>query len=217
MCDKYKSVFRYGEDEIIINKSRFIGYCKPVKDEGEAIAFIDEIKDIHKTATHNCYAYIIGKNLQRFSDDGEPSHTAGMPILTTLLNEGLENLCVVVTRYFGGVLLGKGGLVRAYTSGCKIALEKSIIVEKIPHYLVKLNLDYSKLGSVENYFNNKEIQTVEKTYLEDVSIQLYIDIDSYEDFLEDIMNLTNGDLFSQIIGQKYLSVLNGKILFDKGE
>ncbi|WP_425539912.1 YigZ family protein [Microaceticoccus formicicus] len=212
MSEKYKSVDSYGEDEVIIEKSRFIGYCKPVETEEEANDFINEIKELHKTATHNCYAYVIGKNVQRFSDDGEPSHTAGMPILTTLMNEGLTNVCVVVTRYFGGVLLGKGGLVRAYTTGCKIALEKSVIVDKIMHYRVKLKLDYSNLGVIENYLNNAEIKILEKVFLEDVDIILYMDVEKYDSFLEDMLELTSGNISSEIIDSEYLSILNGKII-----
>lgn len=212
MSEKYKSVHSYGEDEVIIDKSRFIGYCKPVQTEEEANEFINYIKELHKTATHNCYAYVIGKNIQRFSDDGEPSHTAGMPILTTLMNEELTNVCVVVTRYFGGVLLGKGGLVRAYTTGCKIALNKSVIVDKLMHYKVKLKLDYTNLGVIENYLNNAEIKILDKVFLEDVDIILYMDIEKYDSFLEDMLELTSGNISSEIIDSEYLSILNGKII-----
>lgn len=212
MSEKYKSVHSYGEDEVIIDKSRFIGYCKPVQTEEEANEFINYIKELHKTATHNCYAYVIGKNIQRFSDDGEPSHTAGMPILTTLMNEELTNVCVVVTRYFGGVLLGKGGLVRAYTTGCKIALNKSVIVDKMMHYKVKLKLDYTNLGVIENYLNNAEIKILDKVFLEDVDIILYMDIEKYDSFLEDMLELTSGNISSEIIDSEYLSILNGKII-----
>lgn len=212
MSEKYKSVHSYGEDEVIIDKSRFIGYCKPVQTEDEANEFINEIKELHKTATHNCYAYVIGKNIQRFSDDGEPSHTAGMPILTTLMNEELTNVCVVVTRYFGGVLLGKGGLVRAYTTGCKIALDKSIVVDKVLHYKVKLKLDYSNLGVIENYLNNAEIKVLDKIFLEDVDIILYMDTEKYDSFLEDMLELTSGNISSEIIDSDYLSILDGKII-----
>lgn len=213
MTANYKSVHRYGEDETIIEKSRFIGYCKPTETEEEAEAFIEEIKELHKTATHNCYAYVIGRNIQRFSDDGEPSHTAGMPILTTLINEELQNLCVVVTRYFGGVLLGKGGLVRAYTTGCKIALDSSLIVDKILHYKVKLKLDYTNLGIIENYLMNNGVHVIEKIFLEDVDIIVYIATDKHQSFIEDLLELTSGNIHNDIIGEEYLSVKNDKIIF----
>ncbi len=213
MTESYKSVHKYGEDEIIIDKSRFIGYCKPVETEEEAIGFVEDIKSIHKTATHNCYAYIIGKNIQRFSDDGEPSHTAGMPILTTLINEELQNLCVVVTRYFGGILLGKGGLVRAYTAGCKIALDNALVVDKVLHYKVKLKLDYTNLGIIENYLIGNGVDIVEKIFLQDVDIIIYISVDKHQSLIDDLLELTSGNIHNEIIDEEYLSVLNGKILF----
>ena len=121
----YKTVKKTASDEIIINKSRFIGYASPCETEEEALAFLKRIREKHRDATHNCYAYIIGANagIMRYSDDGEPGGTAGLPMMEVLKNRGVVNCCVVVTRYFGGVLLGAGGLVRAYTKGCAIALD----------------------------------------------------------------------------------------------
>jgi len=129
MKQNYRTIHEYGVHEIIINKSRFIGYAKPVESEEDAIKFIEEIKFKHKDATHNVLAYVIGQNnnIQRYSDDGEPSGTAGIPILEVLKKENLRNVVVVVTRYYGGVKLGTGGLVRAYIKGAKIALEASKI------------------------------------------------------------------------------------------
>src|SRR5699024_4890875 len=120
-------------DEIIINKSRFIGYASPVESEKSAQEFIDTIKQKHKDATHNVFAYIIGqnKNIQRYSDDGEPSGTAGIPILEMMKKEDLTDTVIVVTRYFGGIKLGAGGLVRAYIKGAKCGLESANIVEKV--------------------------------------------------------------------------------------
>ena len=125
MKDSYITVSRHSCEEIIINKSRFIGHAAPCIDESEALDFIRSIRDVHKTATHNCYAYIIGENsgIIRYSDDGEPGGTAGLPILDVIRTKKIVNCCVVVTRYFGGVLLGTGGLVRAYTQACQAAIE----------------------------------------------------------------------------------------------
>ena len=121
----YKTVRQAAQDEFIINKSRFIGYASPCATEEEALAFLKRIREKHRDATHNCYAYVIGENagIMRYSDDGEPGGTAGLPMMEVLKNRGVVNCCVVVTRYFGGVLLGAGGLVRAYTHGCAIALD----------------------------------------------------------------------------------------------
>lgn len=121
----YKTIKQAAKDEFIVNKSRFIGYACPCETEEEALAFLKRIREKHRDATHNCYAYVIGANagIMRYSDDGEPGGTAGLPMMEVLKNRGVVNCCVVVTRYFGGVLLGAGGLVRAYTHGCAIALD----------------------------------------------------------------------------------------------
>ena len=130
----YKTLKRRADDEFIVNKSRFIGYAAPCQSEEEALAFLKEIREKHKDATHNCYAYIIGRNMgiMRYSDDGEPGGTAGMPIIETMKSVGVTDCCVVVTRYFGGVLLGAGGLVRAYRKGCVVALNAAQVVKMIP-------------------------------------------------------------------------------------
>ena len=121
----YKTIKQAAQDEFIVNKSRFIGYACPCETEEEVLAFLKRIREKHRDATHNCYAYVIGANagIMRYSDDGEPGGTAGLPMMEVLKNRGVVNCCVVVTRYFGGVLLGAGGLVRAYSKGCVIALD----------------------------------------------------------------------------------------------
>ena len=121
----YRTLRQFASDEFIINKSRFIGYAAPCETEAEALAFLQSIRTKHKDATHNCYAYIIGQNagIMRYSDDGEPAKTAGTPALEVLQHSGLTDLIVVITRYFGGVLLGAGGLTRAYTKGAKDVLD----------------------------------------------------------------------------------------------
>ena len=124
MISAYTTVAGTSREEILVNKSRFIGYCAPCASEADALAFLQVIRDEHKTATHHCYAYIIGENsgIMRYSDDGEPGGTAGMPIMDVMRNNGVVNCCIVVVRYFGGVLLGTGGLVRAYTQSAQAAL-----------------------------------------------------------------------------------------------
>lgn len=125
MIDRYRTVRGAGSKEIVIKKSRFIGHVKPVDSEDDANAFIEEIKKLHWNATHNCSAYMIGERdeIQKQSDDGEPSGTAGKPILEVIRNQGLKNVAIVVTRYFGGIMLGAGGLIRAYTDGAVAAIE----------------------------------------------------------------------------------------------
>ena len=119
----YKTARAASETEFTVNKSRFIGRCFPVSSEEEALARLDEIRKLHHDATHNCWAYNLRGGIMRFSDDGEPGGTAGMPMLQVLQRENLHNVVCVVTRYFGGILLGAGGLVRAYTKGAKIAVD----------------------------------------------------------------------------------------------
>ena len=127
MIDSYITVSGNAREEIVINKSRFIGYAAPCADEPEALAMLQRVREEHKSATHHCYAYIIGENsgIMRYSDDGEPGGTAGMPIMDVMRNRSVVNCCIVVVRYFGGVLLGTGGLVRAYTRSAQAALEEA--------------------------------------------------------------------------------------------
>ena len=136
----YKTLHEFGMDEIIIEKSTFIGYAKPIKTEEEAIEFVNEIKKKHKDATHNVWAYTVGKtmNIQRYSDDGEPQGTAGIPTLEVIKKEDLRDVVVVVTRYFGGVKLGAGGLVRAYTKGAKIGIDAAKVIEKVMYKKLEL-------------------------------------------------------------------------------
>ncbi|MFD2611003.1 YigZ family protein [Paenibacillus gansuensis] len=157
----YRTVLAYGEREIVIKKSRFIGHAKPVESEEEAVQFIEEIKKKHWNATHNCSAYIIGERdqFQKASDDGEPSGTAGKPILEVLKHQGLKNTAVVVTRYFGGIMLGAGGLVRAYTDGAVAGIEAAGAVEMVLHREVKVEVDYTWLGKLENELRGKEVKT----------------------------------------------------------
>ena len=142
MTESYITVSGFSCEEIIINKSRFIGYAAPCSSENEALSFLQNIRDEHKTATHHCYAYIIGENcgIMRYSDDGEPGGTAGLPIMDVMRTKSIVNCCIVVVRYFGGTLLGTRGLVRAYTQSAQAALAASGIVrmEKTSFYLCTL-------------------------------------------------------------------------------
>ncbi len=214
MDKAYKTIFKYGEDEIIINKSRFIGYAMPVETEEEALEFIDKIKKKHYDATHNVYAYVIGENsnVQRFSDDGEPSGTAGIPVLEVIKKEDLRNTVAVVTRYFGGVKLGAGGLIRAYTRGCKIGIEASGIVDMILHEKICLSVDYTAYGKIENYIMNGDYLIHDTVYDEKVNIYVYVYQDDMEQFSKEIMNLTSGEGEMEKIAEEYIAVKDGKRL-----
>ena len=158
MLSQYKTVYCGGEAEIIEKKSRFIATVKPVKSEEEAIAFIESLKKKYWNATHNCFAYVIGEHfqVQRCSDDGEPSGTAGKPMLDVLMGEEIHDTVVVVTRYFGGTLLGTGGLVRAYQSSTKAGLEASTVITKMHGHKTSIQTDYTGLGKIQYILGQSE-------------------------------------------------------------
>lgn len=208
----YRTIFDYGEDDTIINKSRFIGYAMPINSEEEALAFIDKIKANHRDATHNVYAYVFGKdsNIQRFSDDGEPSGTAGIPVLEVIKKENLRNVVVVVTRYFGGTKLGAGGLIRAYTRGAKIGLDSGNMVDMILHAKIKIRIDYTLYGKVENYLINENYIVDESVFDDGVNIFVYIEDSKIEDFTKIITDLTNGNVIFENVDEEYIPIKDGK-------
>lgn len=208
----YRTIYKYGEDETIINKSRFIGYAMPIETEEEALEFIEEIKTKHRDATHNVYAYVLGENsnIQRFSDDGEPSGTAGIPALEVLKKEDLRNIVVVVTRYFGGVKLGAGGLIRAYTKGAKIGIEAGIIIDMVLHTKVKIRMDYTSYGSVENYLMTGEYIVDESIFDEAVNTFVYVEDSKLEEFYKIITDLTSGTAIIENVEEEYIPIKNGK-------
>lgn len=212
MDNIYKTVLGYGEDEYIISKSRFIGYAKQVKTEEEALEFIDEISTKHHDATHNVYAYIIGQDalVQRFSDDGEPSGTAGIPMLEVLKKEGLVDVVVVGTRYFGGVKLGAGGLIRAYTKSAKIGIDAARVIDMVLHKKIEIRVEYTLYGSVENYLMNKKHIITDSVFDSAVSIDVYVENEDVENFMEVITNLTDGTAEFEEKNKRYIPMLNGR-------
>ncbi len=210
----YRTIYGYGEDETIINKSRFIGYAMPVDTEEEALEFIDKIKTKHRDATHNVYGYVLGKdsNIQRFSDDGEPSGTAGIPVLEVIKKENLRNVTVVVTRYFGGIKLGAGGLIRAYTKGAKIGLDAGIIVDMVLHTRIKIRVDYTLYGKIENYLMNEEYIVDESVFDDAVNIFVYIEDANKDNFYNIITDLTNGTAIIEDLDEEYIAIKDGKRL-----
>lgn len=194
MLDRYKTVRQAGSKEIVIKKSRFIGHVMPVETEEEAVAFIEEIKKKHWTATHNCSAYMIGERdeIQKQSDDGEPSGTAGKPILEVIRNQGRKNVAIVVTRYFGGIMLGAGGLIRAYTDGAVAAIESGEPITRVLHREIFVELDYTWLGKVENELRNRGVRMGETNFADTVTLTcLPLDGDA-ESFMTWMVDLTQG-------------------------
>lgn len=172
MLSHYKTVKQWGSAEIVIKKSRFIGQAKPVETEEEAVAFIESVKKEHWNATHNCSAYMLGERdqIQKASDDGEPSGTAGKPILEVIRHQGLKNTVVVVTRYFGGILLGAGGLIRAYTDGAVEGIKAAGPVTRMLHQDIRVSVDYTWLGKVENELRNRGTLLGETEFTDKVTL-----------------------------------------------
>ena len=203
---KYKSLRKVDEKEIIIEKSSFIGTAKAVADEEEALEFIREVKKRHYEATHNVYAYILGddNNIQRFSDDGEPSGTAGVPVLEVLKKNDLRNVCAVVTRYFGGIKLGKGGLVRAYSKGAAAALEASEVIWRTLYKVVAVKVDYTLLGMMQNQLKLDGYALRNINYADNVVFEIYVENNQTEDFLAKVTDWCNARVETQIIDEEYL-------------
>lgn len=194
MRENYLTVKGYGESEIVISKSRFLTYIERAETEEDAISFIDGIKKLHHNATHNCSAYIIGEHdhIQKANDDGEPSGTAGVPMLEVLKKQGLKDTVVVVTRYFGGTKLGGGGLIRAYGKATTEGLIAAQIVERKLHHVMKVAIDYTWLGKVENEIRSSSYSLEEISYLEGVEIIVSVLKEDEEQFRSWITEMTNG-------------------------
>lgn len=213
---RYKTVMKAAEIEQTIDRSRFIGHVKPVETREEADAFISEIRARHKAATHNVPAFVIGDQfqLQWASDDGEPQGTSGAPIVQLLVKEGITNLALVITRYYGGIKLGTGGLVRAYTGTAKLALEESGIcaVKELDELEVKL--DYTFHGKLLNLALNGKFEVSDAIFEDMVTVRLTTDPDNTAEIRTMIANLTNGGAIFQSERRKLAKVLisnNGEI------
>jgi uncharacterized YigZ family protein len=194
MLPRYFTVKEYGEHEIIIQKSRFIAQIKRAETEAEAQAFIQEVKKKHWNATHNCSAYLIGDHdqIQKANDDGEPGGTAGVPMLEVLKKRNLKDTVVVVTRYFGGIKLGAGGLIRAYGKATSEGLDAIGIVERILKQVIHTTIDYTWLGKIEKELRASEHKIKEIHYLDKVEIETYVDESLVPSFREWMIELTNG-------------------------
>ena len=190
----YITIRDFGEDKFEEKKSEFIGYAKRVESEEEAKEFINEIKSMHKQATHNCSAYVIGEkmNIQRYSDDGEPQGTAGIPILEVMKKSNVTDCAIVVTRYFGGILLGAGGLTRAYTKGASIAIKSAGIVEKVNGLKLSFELDYDLFGKVQYICGQNSWHIEDTEYTDKVVVHILCE-ESISDTIEsEIIESTNG-------------------------
>ncbi len=194
MAQGIKILHEGGVGEIEEKKSRFIATTLPIASQEEAIEFIEKIKKQYWDARHNCYAYVLGDRheIQRFSDDGEPGGTAGKPMLDVLLGENIHNMVVVVTRYFGGTLLGTGGLVRAYSGAAKEGLENSVIIEKLQGRQLLLETNYSDLGKIQYLLMNHRIPILSEDYGAEVAFEILVPLDLENHITELLIDGTNG-------------------------
>lgn len=211
---EYKVVYRGRQQEVIEKKSRFIASVIPIESEEDALRHIESIRKEYWNATHNCYAYVVGRNqeLQRFSDDGEPSGTAGKPILDVLLGEDIHNALIVVTRYFGGTLLGTGGLVRAYSKSAKAALEESVIINKVLGKKILLNMDYNTVGKIQYIMAQNNVSVVDTVYKEDVDMYIILPLEDILRISKLIMEATSAKVQCQELDTLYFATLNSELL-----
>ena len=207
MLEKYITSEGHGQAEIVEKKSRFIANVKPIVSESDAVSYIESIKKEYWNARHNCYAYQLGENnqLQRYSDDGEPGGTAGMPILDVLRGRDIKNTIIVVTRYFGGTLLGTGGLVRAYSSAAKAGIEAAGLIECSLNTEVHITVDYTLSGKVQYEVLNKEHIIKDTLYTDKVEFIVQVNKALTDSFIEDITNITSGNAVIEKGKDVYLS------------
>lgn len=194
----YKTIDGSSEASFIEKKSEFIGYLRHTETEQEAVAFVNEIRAMHRKATHNCYAYVLrDNNISRHSDDGEPSGTAGAPIYEVLKKEGLTDVTCVVTRYFGGILLGAGGLVRAYTQGAKLAVDNAAVLNMCRAVRVRLTLAYPLYGKIGKILAEHDARTESEDFAADVTITLVIREEQADPLISALTDACSGNIIAQ--------------------
>lgn len=217
MTQSHRTVYSGGTAETTEKKSRFIAAAAPVTTAEAAEEFIERIKKKYWDASHNCSAYVIGyqNEIQKCSDDGEPSKTAGRPILDVLLGEKIHNTVIVVTRYFGGTLLGTGGLVRAYQRAARESLLNSILIDKFSGLKVRIRTDYGGIGKIMYLISQDGIATLKSEYTDTVTLILLVPEELYTDFLKKINEITGGKAEISKEDKVYYASVNGKIeIFD---
>lgn len=204
---RYKTVKKRAQTMLVEKKSKFIASVCPCKNEEEALEFLGEIKSKYPDARHNVYAYVIDENnIFRYSDDGEPGGTAGMPVLDTIRKEGIVDVCVVVTRYFGGILLGTGGLVHAYSQSASSGLNEAQIITKALCNIVSVKVDYTHVGKIQHMIATKNLILDGCEYGNEVEFKICSLIEDTKKFMDEVTDLTNGRSINSVIGQKYIDL-----------
>ena len=216
MKKSFRTINERAEAEIVEKKSRFIANVSPISSEEEATNFIAEIKKQHYNARHNCFAYVIGGDIPivKFSDDKEPNGTAGKPILDVLLGEKIENAIIVVTRYFGGTLLGTGGLVRAYGKSAKEGILAGKIVQMDVYTKVFISVDYSLIGKIQYEVSNNGHIIIDTEYTDLVKFSLYVKSELVDEFIKNIVNITNNVANINKENEYFLKLINGRVVLD---
>ena len=194
----YRTVREFGTDEFIERRSRFIGYATPVETEEEALAFVAEIKEKHRDASHNVSAFVLKNGVKRYSDDGEPKGTAGVPVLEVVEKEGLVNVAVVVTRYFGGTLLGAGGLVRAYSHGAKLGLDAAGLVTMTPCRELSLVLGYELYGKITYLLPQFQVKVLDSDFGAAVRLRLLMQESLFPRFDAQLREITAATVIPQV-------------------
>ena len=218
MIDQFRTVYRGGTGEIVEKKSRFIATVRLVESEEEALSCLEALRKKYWDARHNCFVYIIGENQEtvRCSDDGEPSGTAGRPMLDVVQGAGLRNVLVVVTRYFGGTLLGTGGLVRAYTAAAKAGVEASEVIEKIPAVQFLVKVTYNQIGTLLYLLGQRGYSQLDSEYAEDVSVRFLVPLTERTSMEKQLLESFQGSAKTEIEDYGYYAK-NGKelLLFEE--
>lgn len=193
--EKYKTILKDSITEQIIDKSKFIGHARPVESKEEADAFFAEIRSKHKDATHNVPAFVIGDKfqLQWGSDDGEPQGTSGAPMVQMMVKEGITNTAVIITRYFGGIKLGTGGLVRAYTGAAKSAIEAGIVCSVKDQYQIQISTEYTYHGKIQNLSQTENFHIIKTDFLDKIILHLATDPENKDDLLNILADITSGN------------------------
>jgi uncharacterized YigZ family protein len=205
MLKPYKTVLTASETEFTEKRSRFIGRCFPVKTEEEAMEKLNAIRKLHYDATHNCWAYALSGGAQRFSDDGEPGGTAGMPIMDTLIKRDIKDALIVVTRYFGGILLGSGGLVRAYSRSASEALSAAGCGLMSPCRVIEFAVDYPRYGGIEGFVKaNSVVDSIE--FLENVRFCVTVPEEKTDGFIRAVIEKTDGRAAPAVTGERFIAI-----------
>lgn len=204
--NRYKTVSRESETLLVEKKSKFISHVMPVDNEPDALAYLNKIRSQYPDARHNVYAYVIDENnIFRYSDDGEPSGTAGMPVLDTIRKAGLVDVVVVVTRYFGGTLLGTGGLVHTYSASARQGLEASGIIIRMVCDVVSVSLDYNMAGKLQHKIASEGLLLEDTIYGENVELVICSPQEETERLISEITDLTNGRAQCTVTDRKYIN------------